>query len=322
MSSLRAPIVVAVASSLFACRSGDDDRPEPPAAAAASPGATSQEDGGAPARTSSAPPAVEAGAPEPPPPPPKVTVTTETVQALGVARTYVLAAPVSYDAVKSYPLVIAFHGDGGSGAGMRAVFPLDDISGDAAFVAYPDSKGGASWDLYTPEATNEDDAFVFALVADLTSRFAIDPTRVFGAGYSSGAFFIEQLACRRASLFRAIAPSSGGAPNEPQDPAASFWKPYYTKCANQTSGVPALVVHGTDDTVVEPESGDFSAQYWAYVGGCDEAKETRTPATPPPCVEHAACPPGMRVVYCPIAGIGHGLWSEASKAAWSFFAAY
>lgn len=254
---------------------------------------------------------------QPAPSSPQVDVTNETLQVGPEARTFVLAIPKGYDAARSYPLVLAFHGDGGNGAGMRAAYPFDAHSGADAIVVYPDGKGG--WDLYTPEAANEDDAFVAAIADNLKARFNIDASRVFGVGYSSGAFFIEHIACRRSTFFRGIVPNSGGAPNEPNDPTATYWKAEYTKCANQTGGVAAMIVHGTDDSVVMPVSGDFSAQYWAYVNGCDDRAETRIATTPAPCLAHATCPPGKPVLYCPIPNIGHGIWSQSAREAWAFF---
>ena len=283
---------------------------------------TNDTEGGAPsvvARDASASEGAAGDAGAMAPPPPKVDVTNETLQVFAEPRTFVLVTPKGYDPAKSYPLVMVFHGDGGNGAGMRTSYRYDDQTGDAAFVVYPDSKAGFSWDLYTPEAQNADNAFMVAIVAALAARFPIDTARVFGTGYSSGAFFINQIACRKTGFFRAIAPNAGGAPREPQDPSATYWKPDYTKCANQTGGVAAIVFHGTDDTTVVPESGDFTAQYWAYLNGCDEAKESRIATTPAPCTMHASCPVGQPVVYCPIPNIGHGAWSESAKASWAFF---
>lgn len=312
--------IVAVASG---CRSEKNDASR--GAGAQAPGATA-DDGGAAGTPvggnggGSSANETDGGPGTPPPPPPKVDVTNETVQVGASPRTFVLAAPKGWDVAKSYPLVLVFHGDGGNGAGMRGGYRFDDVSGSDAFVAYPDGKN-AGWDLYTPETENEDNAFVVAIVDSLKGRFPIDTSRVFGAGYSSGAFFIEQIACRKSTLFRGIAPNAGGAPNEPNDPNATFWKPYYTKCANQTGGVAAMIMHGTDDPVVDPSSGDFSAQYWAYVNGCDDSKDTRTATNPAPCLAHAACPAGKPVLYCPIPNIGHGWWADSAKEAWAFFKA-
>jgi polyhydroxybutyrate depolymerase len=269
----------------------------------------SDSDGGSPTAADAAPPA------------PVTVVTNETVQVWGKARTFVMVAPKDVAPSKAYPLVFVFHGDGGNGASMRGWMKLDDLTGADAIVVYPDGKD-ATWDLYTPAASNEDNAFVDAMVTAVKAKYSVDDAKIFGSGYSSGAFFINQIACRRSGFFRAIAPNAGGAPAEPNDSAASTWPgTSYTKCANQTGGVAAFIMHGNDDYVVGPGSGTHDAKYWAYVNGCDATESGRTPTTPSPCVQHASCPADKRVVYCEIPGIGHGIWSESAKATWSFFAA-
>jgi polyhydroxybutyrate depolymerase len=254
--------------------------------------------------------------PEPPPPSgPKVSVTTELLEINGAIREVVLAIPTSYVPTRAYPLVVAFHGDQGTGPGMRAAHPVDDVSGEDAFVAYP-SGHNLTWDLYTPTAQNVDVPFIEALVLDLGTRYSIDTTRLFGVGFSKGAFFVNQLACRKPTFFRAIAAYAGGAPNEPQDPSAGYWPNGYVQCAGQSSGVAALVVHGTDDDVVPFASGEFDASYWSYVNGCSSE---RSPSAPAPCERHAACPADKPVVFCPVPDLGHAIWPGAGQAAWSFF---
>jgi len=244
-------------------------------------------------------------------------VTEESIDVGGKSRSFVLAAPSTYTPERAYPLVLVLHGDGGDGATMRASFPFDSLSQQAAFVAYPTGTHG--WNLYDPADSNADLTYLVALVSTVEQRFAIDPARVFGIGFSSGAFMLNQVGCRRPGLFRAIVPHSGGAPNEPRDPTASRWENNYTRCANQTlgSGPAVLVVHGTADTAVTFESGDFTAKYWAFINGCQSTRTTLAP--PPPCVLHDACPAGKAVIFCPIDNLGHTVWNDAAKAAWQFF---
>jgi polyhydroxybutyrate depolymerase len=246
------------------------------------------------------------------PPPPATTVTTEAIMVGALAREIVLVVPATLKP-SPYPLVLVFHGDGGTGASMRAAYPFDDATGASAIVAYPSGKNGR-WDLYRPEATNEDFAFLDALLANLRSRFSID--RIFATGFSSGAFLANQIACRRSGLLLGIAVNGGGAPAEPQDPNATYWPNGTTRCANQTTGVAAIVIHGDADTVVGTGSGDYAADYWADVNGCQRA---RASVTPPPCEQHAACPAAMPVVYCGIPGLGHSLWAGGVSSAWAFF---
>jgi polyhydroxybutyrate depolymerase len=249
-------------------------------------------------------------------PKPGVVVTSETLDVAGKSRSFLLVAPSTYSPSKSYPLVLVLHGDGGDGSSIRAAIPVDGASDQDAIVAYP--SGNLGWNLYDAPDTNDDLTFLVALVASLQTRFTLDPARVFGVGFSSGAFMLNQVACRRPSFFRAIAPHSGGAPNEPRDPAATRWENDYTRCAGQTmgSGPAVMVIHGTADTDVSYASGDFTADYWAYVDGC---QTTRSPAAPSPCVAHDACPQGKPVIFCAVPDLTHAVWPQAATTAWQFF---
>jgi polyhydroxybutyrate depolymerase len=251
-------------------------------------------------------------------PPPTITSTTESIDVSGEPRSFVLSVPGTYNKTKSYPLVLAFHGDGGDGAQIRSALQLENAFGQDAIIAYP-SGTAKTWNLYGPPKQNPDLAFITSLVDSLRARFAIASNRVFGIGFSNGAFMINQVACRRPGLFRAIAPFSGGAPSEPQDSAATRWANGYVRCEGQTlgSGPAVIVVHGTVDNVVTYQSGDFTAQYWAYINGCAETRAEPGPMQP--CTGYGGCPSGKNVLLCPIDGLGHGIWSEAAKAAWMFF---
>jgi polyhydroxybutyrate depolymerase len=249
--------------------------------------------------------------------PPPTSITVESIDVGASSRSYVLAKPNGYTAAQAYPLVLVLHGDGEDGAAIRAAIGFEYASRADAIVAYPTGRSG--WDLYTPPDGNEDLAFLVALVDSLRSRFSIDPARVFGVGFSSGAFMVNQVACRRPTLFRAIVPHSGGAPSEPSDPAATRWGNDYTRCAGQTmgSGPAVMVIHGTADHEVTFDSGDFTASYWAFIDGC---RDTRSrDVQPPPCVAQDGCPTGKPVDLCAIPGLAHGVWPDAASAAWGFF---
>lgn len=246
---------------------------------------------------------------------PKVDVSVETETVFGNTRSFVLAKPRGYDPNKSYPLVLAFHGDGGDGPSMRAFFPFDAVSEDQAFVAYPSGKD-AAWDLVTPSGTNEDIQFIATLISDLTGRLPIDASRIFAAGFSRGAFFVNQLACRASIPLRAIASHSGGAPFEPPENHPLSYPSGYVKCSANESSVATLVFHGDSDTTVLPNSGDFDAMYWAYVNGC---QDTRVSTTPAPCQKYDGCPVDKQVMFCLIPGLPHFVWADAIKTSWEFF---
>lgn len=108
--------------------------------------------------------------------------------------------------------------------------------------------------------TRKDLALITDLITSLPGRFTVDATRVFARGCSSGAFMVNQVACRKPALLRGIAAHSGGAPAPSQDPSSGYGPNGYAKCGERSSGVAALVVHGSDDGVVAPQSGDFAAK--------------------------------------------------------------
>jgi polyhydroxybutyrate depolymerase len=246
---------------------------------------------------------------------PDTNVTIETISVGGVGRGYVLVAPIETPATK-LPLVLALHGDDGDGPSMRAALPIDTLSGTSAYVAYP-TGSNYGWDLYTPTAQNKDDQFIATLVTSLAARFPIDTSRVLATGFSSGAFMVNQLACRQPSLLRAIASQSGGSPSEPQDATATKWPNGYTKCASQSlGGGPAtLVVHGEADTTVTYDSGVFDAVYWAFINGCATSSTDENTN----CVRYDNCPASRPVVLCSVPNMGHQVWSDAMPTIWSFF---
>jgi polyhydroxybutyrate depolymerase len=227
-----------------------------------------------------------------------------------VARHYVLVVPAGLDRGRRYPVVLSFHGDGGDGEGMRRHAPFEAASGDSALLAYPDGLGRV-WDLETL-AGNHDIAFVEALLDDVARDFPVDRAQVFATGYSSGGFFASVLACHRSSLVRAIASNAGGAPYH----QAEAWPNGFPKCPGEAP-VAAMALHGEDDLGVTLDSGRFTAEYWAYIDGCDMG-EMETTAYPE-CRAYRGCKPGKDVVFCRIPRLGHSVWEHATEASYRFF---
>lgn len=310
---------LAVAVAIFAC--GADDETSDPEPAVDPPvksdaGATidgSVGDGSTSDGSSETP---DTGAPDTGgPPQPFVTVTNETMQFDGETRSYLLARPTDYETVKSYPLVIAFHGNPGTAAGLAQILPFDAVSEREAIIAYPQALENA-WDLYTPTDANVDMGFIQALPAEIKAKKAnIDTARVYGFGYSGGAFFLTQFTCRFGGVFKAISVNAGGGPDEEQ----MGYGQHPNGCYVCPGGpVPIIVTHGGADTEVVPASGDFTKSCYGTYNGCSG---TLTATTPSPCQQYVGCSSGRPVKWCLIPGLGHGIWSEATKEAWAFFKA-
>jgi polyhydroxybutyrate depolymerase len=235
---------------------------------------------------------------------------SRTVAVGGLTGHYILVVPAHVEPGHAYALVLYFHGDGGDGEGMQRNAPFETASGDAALVAYPDGIN-RTWDLET-QRDNRDVAFVEALIADVGRDFSVDRARVFATGYSNGGFFANVLACQRSSMLRAIASNAGGAPYH----QAETWPNGFPKCPGEAP-VAAIALHGESDNGVTLDSGRFTAEYWAYVNGCNMG-EMETTAYPE-CRAYRGCQREKDVVFCKIPGLGHWVWDKAAAVSWEFF---
>ena len=222
--------------------------------------------------------------------------TKVTMDVGGVARTYLRVVPVSLDANTPAPLILGFHG--GSGTSEQA--SQYGLTGtEAALYVYPQAlsfpaAGGVAWNV-SPDGN--DDEFIDALLVELGQKNCIDTTRVFAAGQSNGAFFVNELGCKRPDAFRAIAPAAGGGPT-----------------GGCTKGVSAMLVHGTADTTVSIEQGRFSRDYWLRANGC--AGASSAPVNGLPCVAYSGC--AKPVLWCEHGG-AHSWPAFAGNAIRTFF---
>jgi polyhydroxybutyrate depolymerase len=203
-----------------------------------------------------------------------------------------------------------FHGDGGDAVGLHEAWPFERATGGGAFVVYPEGIG-RTWNLEALDE-NPDEAYVVAIVEALAEERPIDRSRIFAAGYSSGGFLANVLACHRPGLFRAIASNAGGAPYGQREK----WPNGYPKCPGQAP-VAMLALHGERDWTVGLDSGRFSAEYWAYVNRC-RADELETTGYPE-CQIYRGCPTGKAVGWCSVESLGHWVWSASAEASWTFF---
>lgn len=243
-----------------------------------------------------------------------VVLTKETTEFGGKTRSYILGIPKSYDENKSYPLVLNFHGNPGTAEAQAAYLPFDSVSKSDAIIAYPQADG-TDWDLYTATEWNADMDWIHGLPQEIAAKANIDTGRVFGFGYSGGAFFLTQFTCRFGDVFKAVSINAGGGPDEPN---MDFGK-YENGCYQCPGGpVAAIVTHGKADGVVEPASGETTKECYATFNGCSDSFSDTTPA---PCQLADDCPDDKPVKWCLIPGLGHGAWDQAMAEAWTFFKA-
>jgi polyhydroxybutyrate depolymerase len=234
-------------------------------------------------------------------------VLAKKVTVFGKSRSYTLVVPAAYNASVSQPLIYVLHGHGGTGAQARATLDLEGASGGKGIFVYPDSLSGG-WDLDSETGKNRDVAFFDAMLAQVQSDYCVDLHRVFIAGFSNGAYMANQLACRRGERVRAVATHSGGGPYD-SSASAKYDDHGQLECSGKP--VAALVFHGTADGTVAPSEGQKSIDHWVAANHCS------SPAPSGLCAVYAGCT--NPVIACKVQGLGHTVWGEAAKRAWTFF---
>lgn len=136
-------------------------------------------------------------------------------------------------------LVVALHGHGGTGEGMRKLSGLDKVAASKGFsVLYPDGLDHAWRDGRLPPDGVDDVAFLTGLIARELQTGLFDPARVYLTGMSNGAFMTHRMLCEHAELFAAAAPVAGG-----------LSPPVLARC-HPVVPVPIVLVNNTDDRLV------------------------------------------------------------------------
>ncbi len=226
----------------------------------------------------------------------------------GAMRDYILRLPDGYDPAVPHRIIFAFHGGSGSAVQVDNGDPANtasdptgpyydimDESVDTIFVA---GQADGTWDTSSSKDVN----YVKAIVAELESTLCIDTSRIFATGFSMGALMtINNVGCKMADVFRAIAPMSGALTTCPGDAAIPYWSS-----------------HGTSDTTIDISRGEEARDEFVSRNGCDD---TTVASTPPGCVTYQGCNEGYPVSFCPFDGV-HQPPPFSGPAIWAFFSQF
>ncbi len=228
-----------------------------------------------------------------------------TLQLFGTTRGFVLSVPDDYDATKPYPLVFAWHGQGGDGALARRYFGVEDAAAGSAIFVYPDGLpllgDDTAWDL-APDGV--DVALFDALLSQVSAEYCLDTSRIFSTGHSYGGYMTNRLGCSRANVLRGVASVAGGPPFGPGRDAPCVGK------------VAALLVHGESDSDVEIAEGERARDRYLGANACQATAQADGPA---PCVRYEGCSEEDPVVWCMHQG-DHAWPDFAGSAIAEFFA--
>ncbi|RUP13857.1 MAG: PHB depolymerase family esterase [Methylobacterium sp.] len=182
------------------------------------------------------------------------------------SRAYDMFVPSGY-AGTPLPLVVMLHGcsqtsrDFAIGTGMDALAEAQGF-----LVAYPDQPRSAnfakSWNWFRDEDQRRgrgEPSIIAGLTRAIMAEFAVDPSRVYVAGLSSGGAAAAVMAMMYPDLYAAVGIHSGlacGSAGSMSAAIATMRRGALLRPVQAAHPVPTIVFHGDRDTTVSPVNGD------------------------------------------------------------------
>ena len=142
---------------------------------------------------------------------------------------YGLYVPPSYQAARSYPLILCLHGAGFDGDSYLERWR--PRLGEAYLLACPTIHDGAWW-------TRDGEALVMAVLGEVTRRYHIDRNRIFLTGMSNGGLGTYLIGLNHTDQFAALIPMAGAFPQG--------LYPLFDNAAR----TPLYLIHGAQDQVI------------------------------------------------------------------------
>ena len=158
-------------------------------------------------------------------------------------RVYRLHVPAAYVNNQPMPVVLQFHGTGGTASDEDASSGYSQLSEEQHFLAvYPQgllfTDGSTFWASAGPRDEGIDEiTYVGNMLDDLERRLCVDERRIYATGFSNGGGMVGYLACRMADRIAAFAPVSGNFYAVPGG-------------CHPSRPVPIMDFHGTADGIV------------------------------------------------------------------------
>jgi polyhydroxybutyrate depolymerase len=266
-----------------------------------------------------------------------------TLEVGGIAYPVAVHVPAGLGVDEVAPVVLTWHGVGGTGAIHAEATGYTDLADREGFIVVSPTgppigdAGTNGWELPEFEAAGRDDvAFAESLIDDVVTRFCGDRARIYSIGMSNGGLFTSRLVCQLGARLAAAAAVGGLIHSDDCSPARA---------------VPFIAFHGTADDVVpfdgtatvsefdHPITAAFAgavmpdefAQFAADMG-CEP--EPEVVEIPPDVLryDYLGCTDGVQVTFHEVVGGGHtwpgpNLWDstntvDATAGSWAFFEQY
>lgn len=201
------------------------------------------------------------------------------------ARPYLSAAPDNYDGSPK-PLIVTLHGFGEDGLLQGTRSGLQSMVNERDFILVapdgeelvPDERG---WSISCCNETfrqSDDVAYLRAVIADISKRYNVDPTRIYVTGFSNGGFMAYLMACEASDLIAAVSVQAGTVISEelaqcvPTEPVA-------IRHSQGTADEDVLYDGGSLDYGLGPInyiSAQEAVDHWREINGCTADFTTET----------------------------------------------
>src|SRR4051812_23170703 len=229
---------------------------------------------------------------------PTLTSGQHTISSGGQNRTYILRLPSNYDSNRQYRLFVGFHWRGGTANDVDSggtdgynwsyygLRKLADAANNGTIFVAPQGNGNG-W----ANPGGQDLTFVDDMLRQLESGLCVDTTQRFAGGFSYGGGMSYEVACARATVFRAVVAYSGA---------------QLSGCDGGNQPIAYMGVHGVTDNVLDISQGRGLRDRFVRNNGCT-AQSPREPAAGSHThivTNYSGCRAGYPVVWAAFDG-GH-----------------
>ena len=240
------------------------------------------------------------------------------------SRSYMLRIPANYDNNHPYPLVFAFHWNGGTmgdidGGGSSGytwsyygLREQADNSTNSKMIFVAPQGNGNGW----ANSGGQDLTLVDDMLKQLEGDLCVDTTRIFSMGFSYGGGMTYELACARAKVFRAAAVYSGA---------------QLSGCDGGNDPIAYLGIHGVSDPTCSISGGRSLRDRFVKNNTCtaQSPPEPSAGSGKHTCTSYTGCSSGHPVRWCAFDGAhtpgnvdgggddGAKTWTKGE--AWQFF---
>ena len=247
----------------------------------------------------------------------------------GLTRPYLVHVPRTYKQGRATPLLLAFHGGGGSMDHMAkdSLYGLTSKSEKEGFIlVYPNGyskfKSGnfATWNAGNccgdaRDKKIDDVGFVKSIIENVSSQLTIDRSKIFATGMSNGGMMSHKLACDMAGTFKAIA-AVAGTDNTitctPAQPISILQIHAQNDDRVLFNGGAGSEAFKDKSKVTEFTSVPLTMSRWTERNGC-KAKPERVLSVPGAyCDLYSACNDNVEVKLCVTETGGHS-WPGGNK---------